>query len=243
MNEWSAQIIKKRERFWLDPRTKLILVIVEATVVLATTGGDELYWFRIFFMVLPFLLLLTAGNYKVIITGLAFLTVVNLVERFYFDEFRGIFASFLLIISMLLLRFLPTYLMGAYVIGSTKISEFKAAMEKIHMPDTITIPMCVMFRFFPTVKDEWTSINSAMKMRGIKLGGGKASEILEYRLVPMLSCCAKIGEELSAAAITRGLGIEKKRTNVCRIGFGIFDYVILGVVLIMVVVWAFGVIK
>lgn len=32
--------------------------------------------------------------------------------------------------------------------------------------------------------------------------------------------CVKIGDELSAAALTRGLGAPVKRTNICKIGFG-----------------------
>ena len=32
-----------------------------------------------------------------------------------------------------------------------------------------------------------------------------------------------IGQELSAAVLTRGLCAEKKRTNICRIGFHLQD--------------------
>lgn len=46
-----------------------------------------------------------------------------------------------------------------------------------------------------------------MKMRGIKLGGKKSSKILEYKLIPMITCSVKIGEELSASAITRALAL------------------------------------
>ena len=35
----------------------------------------------------------------------------------------------------------------------------------------------------------------------------------------------KIGDELSAAALTRGLGAPVKRTNVCQIGFHIQDMI------------------
>ncbi|WP_242622798.1 energy-coupling factor transporter transmembrane protein EcfT [Lachnoclostridium sp. Marseille-P6806] len=64
--------------------------------------------------------------------------------------------------------------------------------------------------------------------------------MLEYRLVPMISCSAKIGEELSAAALTRGLGISQKRTNICRIGFGAADYLIFLFVMITIVWWIMG---
>ena len=97
-----------------------------------------------------------------------------------------------------------------------------------------------MFRFFPTVLEEGTSINAAMKMRGIRLGGGKALGMLEYRLIPMISCSVKIGEELSAAALTRGLGAPSKRTNVCRIGFHFFDFVLLILCFGIIIFWLVG---
>ena len=36
----------------------------------------------------------------------------------------------------------------------------------------------------------------------------------------------KIGDELSAAALTRGLGAPVRRTNVCKIGFHTQDLVV-----------------
>ena len=76
---------------------------------------------------------------------------------------------------------------------------------------------------FPTVVEEYNAIGDAMKMRGIRFGGGKASAMLEYRLVPVIMCSVKIGEELNAAALTRGLGGPVKRTNICEIGFHVQD--------------------
>ena len=60
---------------------------------------------------------------------------------------------------------------------------------------------------------------------GFVLEEKKASKVLEYKMIPMLICSVRIGEELSAAAITRGLASGNKRTNICKIGFGILDYV------------------
>ena len=42
----------------------------------------------------------------------------------------------------------------------------------------------------------------------------------------------KIGEELSAAALTRGLGSPTKRTNICKIGFNMIDAIFIIVALI-----------
>lgn len=48
-----------------------------------------------------------------------------------------------------------------------------------------------------------SSINDAMRMRDIRFGGKNAGKMIEYRLLPLLVCSARIGEELNAAAITR----------------------------------------
>ncbi len=117
--------------------------------------------------------------------------------------------------------------MGTYVMTTTTVSEFIAAFERMHVPVQLTIPLSVMFRFFPTVKEEFHAINAAMKMRNIRFGKGNVIKAIEYRVVPMLSCSAKIGEELSASALSRGLCGEHKRTNICTIGFGIADHVLL----------------
>ena len=51
--------------------------------------------------------------------------------------------------------------------------------------------------------------------------------MFEYRIVPLMTCCVKIGEELSAAALTRGLGGTVHRTNICKIGFHIQDILVI----------------
>ncbi|MBR2835518.1 MAG: energy-coupling factor transporter transmembrane protein EcfT [Coriobacteriales bacterium] len=230
----------KKKPFALDPRTKLLLVFMEAVFVLATAGGEHLFFMRIALTALPFLLLLTARRYKTCAIGLAVLGVCTVLEYLVFPQVSGVLAAFLLIIITIVTRFFPAYMMGVYVIKTTTVSEFKAAMERMHVPDELTIPLCVMFRFFPTVHEEAVSINAAMRMRGIQFGGGKALSMLEYRLVPMISCSAKIGEELSAAALTRGLGKSRKRTNICRIGFGVFDWCVIAFALAIIVYWAWG---
>lgn len=231
----------RRKKNLLDPRTKLLLVFVEAVLVLSTGGGERLFWFRVAFAFLPFLLLLTAKRYKTCIIGLLVLGTIYFLECAVFPYIKGVLANILLIIIMVVSRFLPAYMMGAYVINTTTVSEFKATMDKLHMPDALTIPMCVMFRLFPTIREENDSIRAAMKMREIRFGGGKIGKMLEYRIVPVITCVAKIGEELSASALTRGLGKQKKRTNICHIGLGWADYVIFLFVASTLIYWFLGV--
>ena len=66
-----------------------------------------------------------------------------------------------------------------------------------------------------------------MKMRGVMLGGGNAFRMVEYRMIPLLFSCVSIGDELSAAAITRGLGGKVKRTSVVELKLKAADYALI----------------
>ncbi|HPY85014.1 MAG TPA: energy-coupling factor transporter transmembrane component T, partial [Ruminococcus flavefaciens] len=80
---------------------------------------------------------------------------------------------------------------------------------------------------FLRILEEFSDINTAMKMRDIRLGGRNAGKFIEYRLVPLMVCSVNIGNELSAAALTRGLGTKVRRTNICRIGFHAADIAVI----------------
>ena len=58
---------------------------------------------------------------------------------------------------------LPGFIMGYYLVSTTTVSEFVAAMERMHVPEKIVIPVSVVFRFFPTVKEEYAAIRDAME--------------------------------------------------------------------------------
>jgi energy-coupling factor transport system permease protein len=132
--------------------------------------------------------------------------------------------------------------MGAYMLSSTTVSEFIAAMHRMHVPQQMTIPLSVMFRFFPTVLEGFAAINTAMKMRDIRIGGKNAGKLFEYRLVPLMVCSVNIGSELSAAALTRGLGVSVKRTNICKIGFHLQDTAVILLAASLYVLWVLGMI-
>ena len=220
----------------LDPRTKMVLLITIAIFVIGGAGGNVIDRFMPLFCLVPFLLFLCAGKWKTAI-GYMIVYTVSYVAFLYLGPHTTGIANFLILaVCGILSRFFPSIMMGAYLIETTTVSEFTAAMAKIHVSEKITIPLSVMFRFFPTVVDEFGSINAAMRMRDIRFGGKNAAKMLEYRMVPLMVCSAKIGEELNAAALTRGLGGEVKRTNVCKIGFGTFDYVFLLVCMIPYIV-------
>lgn len=211
----------------LDPRTKLALLVTIAVFVLSVGGKDAAQGLTPLLAAVPFVLFLSvrmwrqAALYALLYGGSVLLQLVVLPYS------SGVVNFLVIAVSSFFMRFVPGIMMGYLTVKTTTVSEFIAAMERMHLPKQVVIPIAVIFRFFPTIFEEAHAISDAMCMRGVRFGGGKASAMLEYRLVPLVVCTVKIGEELSAAALTRGLGDPVKRTNICQIGFHFQDAVFL----------------
>lgn len=226
MNHNILQAQVKKNGLALDPRTKLILLITMSTFVLGS-AGDGIPFLAPCLCVVPFVLFLTAKKFKTaFIYAIIYITTSVLFNLLSYNS-KGVVNFILLGSAGILTRFMPSIMIGVYVLTTTTVSEFNAAMLRLKLSEKIIIPLSVMFRFFPTVADEFSSINSAMRMRGVSFSSKNIAKMIEYRLVPLLTCSVKIGEELSAAALTRGLGGNVRRTNVCEIGFHLQDILII----------------
>ncbi len=218
--------VSRKAHSLLDPRTKLLLLFLCSLIVI---GGAGEQWMRVFYwilVILPLVLLLIEGKWKTTLTFTGIFIGSYLAQCALQHDLNPL-ESILALMLYIITKILPALVYGRYLIQTTKVSEFLAAMQKMHVSDKLTIPISVVFRFFPTIREESGDINNAMKMRGVALGGGKAGSMLEYRLVPLIAACSLIGEELSAAAMTRGLEVGTKRTCLWAVKFGPLDYVML----------------
>ena len=213
---------KNNSGILLDPRTKLAVLITIAVFILGGSYEGIMQYYIIVLAAIPLLLLSVARKWKGAVLYILIFGGSLCLEMFGLSRLAGVANYIAVAIVGILLRFTPSVVMGYFVVTTTTVSEFVAAMEKMHIPQKIVIPMSVVFRFFPTVKEEYAAIRDAMKMRGITTLRSPM-KMLEYRIVPLMMSIAKIGEELSAAALTRGLGAPQKRTNICKIGFGPLD--------------------
>ncbi|MDB1904235.1 energy-coupling factor transporter transmembrane component T [Collinsella aerofaciens] len=228
---------KTEQGLRLDPRTKLLLIFIISIFVMGGTGGEAMGLIRLVLCTVPAILLLTSKQCAKAVGYIAVFSAFYAVQIYVLPHLTGILNFLVLFTTGFFCRILPSVAIAAYAVKTTTVSELISGMERIHMPKEVTIPLTVMFRFFPTVFQESEAISDAMKMRGIKLGGKKSSKILEYKLIPMITCSVKIGEELSAAAITRGLGAPVKRTNICQLKFNFADVVLI-LFCCFVVFWA-----
>jgi energy-coupling factor transport system permease protein len=212
----------------LDPRTKLYMILIVSAIVMMSANTPLLWAVRIVMTMIPILLLIAEKRYASALRFFA-LYAVALILTFYFlsADSTGVFKALLTGYCGIVVQFMPALITAWYVVRTTKIDEFMSAMQKMHVPDGITISLAVVMRFFPTIKEEYSAICDAMKMRGISLAGGNVFRMVEYRMIPLLFSCVNIGDELSAAAITRGLGGEVTRTSVVELRMNAVDYLLM----------------
>ncbi len=223
----------------LDPRTKLLLLFTSSVFVVGNAGEKWMFVFYWILVFLPVLLLFIEKEWKAGIISIA-IYIASFYAQKSLQHDLTVFESALALMLYIITKILPTAILARYIVKTTKVSEFLAAMNRMHVTDKLTIPVSVIFRFFPTVMEESKSINDAMRMRGVEMGAGKAAEAVEYRMVPLIASCSIIGEELSAAAMTRGLDVGKKRSCIWNISFGFPDVIIITLCLICFIWWIVG---
>ncbi len=211
--------------FKLDPRTKLFMVLVVSTIIMMSATTTFQWVIRIIITLIPIGLMIVEKKYASAIRFLVlYSAALILTFRFLSEESGGFVQSLLIGYCGIVVQFLPSIITAWYVVRTTKIGELMSAMQKMHVPNGITIALAVVMRFFPTIREEYASIRDAMKMRGVMLGGGNALRMVEFRMIPLLFSCVNIGDELSAAAITRGLGGKVQRSSVVELKLSVIDY-------------------
>ena len=219
-SEGSARASEARRALRLAPRTK-VLMLVCANVTLLCSGFDAA-GFVLKFLVAGIVvaLLIAAGRraagigFAAVFAAAALLGQMN--ERGLLDALGSTSAAAVTLrfLSALVLQLMPGTMFAYYLFATTKVSEFVAAMERVRLPQRVIIPFAVL--------EEYRSIRDAMRLRGVGWRSGPVA-LVEYRLVPLVAGMVKIGDELSAASVTRGLGGEAVRTSRCRIGFAAAD--------------------
>jgi energy-coupling factor transport system permease protein len=137
-------------------------------------------------------------------------------------------SAFVSMIMICFRKIAPVLFFAGGMIATTKVGELVSAMQKLRIPRPIVITFAVTLRFFPTAKEEFAAIRDAMRLRGIEISVGnvltKPLTVMECVLIPMMMRCATIAEELSAAAVTRGIESGGRRTSVNELHMRPADY-------------------
>lgn len=218
----------------LDPRTKLgILAITSISVFLNRSIVIECL-----FVSIPLLLLFFSGNIKKALRYGSLFLLLLFVQLFLVQHLPVNVGGIVYMFDFYIRKLIPCFMLGNYLITTTNVSSFLAAVSRFHLPKGFTIALSITLRYFPTMNEEWKAIRDAMALRGISasIAGVLAHPIktMEYIYVPMLVSASHISDEISQAAITRGIDHVGRRSCLVETRFTVWD-VIVGAVYVAIV--------
>lgn len=216
----------------LDPRTKLYLLILSNLLLFFHVSFRCEVILMIFFL-LPFYF----SSKKILGIRLSITYFILVLLDIYLVPIAdGIVLNWIGLLASGVRMMFPCLVTGAYAFSTTTVSEFVLALRKMHIPEEVIIPCMVVIRFFPTIKEDYAQIKNAMAIRGIGGDWFHPMERLEYVIIPLLMNSNNVSEDLTVAALTKGIGIEGKHTSLTKIEMTWIDftYMILCTVILIV---------
>jgi len=209
----------------LDPRVKLLLLILAALYIgLNLSIATETLLILIY--VAPFFI---GGSFA---WGFAFLVIYIAQVLLAMYVLPHVTVGFIIYVLSFLVHglrvLLPSIIAGAYAFKTTTVNEWIAAFKKIHMPNWLLIPLAIMARFFPTIREDYQHIRKAMAFRGIGTSFWDLIkhplQTLEFILIPLLMNATQVAEDLTVSALTKGLSLPGKHTSIVHLQLINYDW-------------------
>lgn len=202
----------------LDPRAKLyLLVLGNLTLFLHVSLTTE-----ILLVTLLLSLYFLAGKSKSGIRMAVVYGVLVGIDIWVIPIAEGILLNVLSLLSVGIRMMLPCVISGGYAFSTTTVGEMVCGLRKLRVPETIIIPSVTVIRFFPTIAEDYRQIRNAMALRGISFRN--PMEALEYILIPLLMNSNNVAQELSVAAMTKGISLPGQHTSMVELSMKWYDW-------------------
>ncbi len=230
----------RTELFRADPRTTLLVILLlNITMFSAGFAGYDAAA-RVIFIAIPAILAIGMKRYLPTFVYLAVTLLALLIEHRLLVHDLALSNAVVVGIASLVARLAPGLFLGYVAVISIQVGELMAALDQLRVPRQVVIPVAVILRFIPTVREEFVAVAGAMSARGITLRRVGPVAWVEYRLVPLMISTVKSGAELAQAALTRGLGRPGTTEHICVVRFRLVDFAILSLVTLGMGLWIVG---
>lgn len=226
LHEWRTQLV--------NPLT-LVVYVLTLNVILTTSGVPG--WLTVVTLAVAGTGLIIVAPLKLSIGWASFMTLCtlcHLVIPTLYPSSSTVLVGFVAKWMILFAGMFAAFVAAGFALD---IHQLSAALIHLHAPGWIYVPLMVVIRFFPMAARDLRAIVEAMSLRGLTVGPLAALRhplrLGEYIVIPFLACAARVADELSAAAIIKGLGASQRRTSMVRLRFQIGDGVTLGVAFVL----------
>lgn len=210
--------VKQSKGLAIDPRTGLVLLVL-ANIVAFTQDSllVEFSWIAVLSVVIILCYRISFG-----IKWAVSFVLLYLLQWYVLPISPELIATSFSIFINYARRMFPCLMIGSLMVKTISLREFIVGLRKLHIPQKLIIPISVTLRYFPAIKEETAHIRDAMRLCGVK--GLQKAEAL---VVPLMISATETAEELSAAAVTRGIENPAKKTSVIELHIGVLDMAVL----------------
>ncbi|HAQ9721391.1 TPA: energy-coupling factor transporter transmembrane component T [Streptococcus agalactiae] len=157
-------------------------------------------------------------------------SIPNYEGMYHFNLLIKMVLSFLILVKI---AYLPL-MFGKYFIRTTDVGSIISSMDKLKVPYYFSIPIAVMFRFFPSFLEERKNIKIAMKIRGIRTIN--PIKYLRYVSIPLLIISSNLIDDISKAAETKCIADPVKKQRYIKLKIKAIDIILL-IVVIALMIW------
>lgn len=203
----------------LDPRTKSYILLLSNFILMLHLKHTT----AMIFIILLIILFIYSKCYKLAIK----LLIVYLITLYLTTLDKLPFISyFALVINMAL----PCIYAGILLTKTTKPATMIASFKKMNVSEKIIIPITVLMRYFPTLKQELIAINNGLILRGYGSLTQKIKhpiQTLEYYTIPLLMSASLTLQDLTVSAISKGIENKGKHTSLIVIKMNFIDYLVM----------------
>ncbi|MDD6795599.1 MAG: energy-coupling factor transporter transmembrane component T [Clostridiaceae bacterium] len=204
-----------KDKLILDPRSKVLLLIIANIISFSHVEEKFIYLFLGFIAIL----FVISGILKTLIKFVAIIGTIISLQKYIIPIAPTMIIMLFSIIVNYAFKMVPCFMVGGLIIKTTTLRELILAMRKCKVPQKFIISISVTIRYFPAIKEEISHIRDAMKLKSIPLASR-----LESLMVPLMMSATSTVEELSEAAVTRGIDNPIKKTSYRNIKLGLIDY-------------------
>ena len=204
---------KKQSIF--DPRAGL-WVLIAANII---AFSDHSLWVELILISLLLALMMGHGRFTMAVKWAAGYCALLVFQQVILPASPMIIATSFTIFATYTRRMFPCLMTGALMLKCTPLRVLILGLRWIHLPQKLIVAISVTLRYFPAIREEVGYIRDAMKLRNIR---GLAR--LEGTVVPLMVSATETADELSAAAVTRGIENPARKTSAVSLRLSPLDF-------------------
>lgn len=204
-----------------NPITKMISTFILGFTVVHTINP---YCEWLIAIIITIFFLINGYKKSALIQTIVFTVLFTLPELSAISKVNPLL-QILLSLPIIVRMFILPFMAGKFMITTSDVGSILSSMDKLGLSRNISIPIAVMFRFFPSFKEAKKNIKRAMKIRGISFKN--PLKYVEYVTVPLLIISSNISDDIAKAAETKAIENPIRKTRYISVKIQLVDFIYL----------------